>query len=256
MTESRGSSPVVQTAPLEPRGEKQRRALELVCAALNRRSDIECRIGASREDLFAAFHLVYEEYLRAGLMKPNSSRMRVTPYHLLPGTEVLVALDRGAVTCTMSLVRDGKLGLPMESVFHEEVAGLRLLGPSLAEVSCLADMHDPAPRPQPELFQLMPLVAQLAYCRGVDQLLIAVHPRHARFYRRSLGFDMIAEERTYAQVRGKPAVALAADLNALAVNHPRVYQWLFARPFPDAVLEYSRVPCKLLEEMRAVIDAC
>ena len=80
-----------------------------------RRSNIECRIGSSRQELSAAFHLIYEQYLKAGLMKPNSYRMRVTPYHLLPSTEVLVALDRGVVTCTLSLVRDGKLGLPMEA---------------------------------------------------------------------------------------------------------------------------------------------
>jgi hypothetical protein len=213
-------------------------------------------VGSTREELFAAFHLVYEQYLRSGLMAPNSYRMRITPYHLLSSTEVFVALDRGAVTCSMSLVRDGKLGLPMESVYHEEVASLRLRGISLAEVSCLADTHDPAAASQSALFQLMPLLAQLAYDRGVDQLLIAVHPRHSRFYRRFLGFDAIAEERTYAKVCGKPAVALAADLTTLAVNHPRVHQWMFGKPFPDAELRYTPVAYNLLEEMRMVVEAC
>ena len=112
----------------EPRGEKERRHRPRVKRIASHRLRLHrartagpisvSRIGASREELFAAFHLVYEQYLRSGLMKPNSYRMRVTPYHLLPSTEVLVALDRGAVTCTMSLVRDGELGLPMESVYH------------------------------------------------------------------------------------------------------------------------------------------
>ncbi len=256
MTESRGTSPVAHSASPQLRGEKERRAIALVLTALNARPDIECRIGASREELFAAFHMVYEQYLRSGLMKPNSYRMRVTPYHLLPSTEVLVALHRGAVTCTMSVVRDGELGLPMESVYHEEVAGLRLRKLSLAEVSCLADTHDPAAKSQSALFSLMPLVAQLAYYRGVDQLLIAVHPRHARFYRRFLAFDVIAEERTYGQVCGKPAVALALDLNGLAANCFRVHQWLFGHPFPGAILQRSPLPCNLLEEMRMVVDTC
>jgi hypothetical protein len=257
MTESRGSSPTAHRASLESGGDKERRAVDLVCAALNRRSNIECRIGSSREDLFAAFPLVYEQYLRSGLMAPNSYRMRIAPYHLLPSTEVLVALDHGAVTCTMTVVRDGELGLPMESVYRDEVASLHLQGFSLAEVSCLAETHDPATKPQSALFRLMPLVAQVAHHRGVDQLLVAVHPRHARFYRRFLGFDVIAaEERTYGPVCGKPAVALALDLNRMAVNHPRVYQWMFGEPFPDAVLQYSPVPSNLLEEMRRVVDAC
>ena len=208
------------------------------------------------QELFAAFRLVCEQYVRSGLMKPNSQRMRVTPYHLLPTTEVLVALDRGDVTCTMSVVLDGERGLPMESVYHEEVAGLRLRRISLAEVSCLADAHDSTTKSESALFQLMPLVAAIAYRRGADQLLIAVHPRHARFYHRFLGFNMIAEERTYGQVCGKPAVALAMDLHGLAANHPRVYQWLFGQPFPDAVLQYRPVSSDLLEEMQVVVDAC
>ncbi len=257
VTESIASSPVVPKASPRPRSEKEGRAVDLVFSALKRRSDIECRIGISRQELSASFHLIYQQYLQAGLMKPNSYRARVTPYHLLPSTEVLVALDRGAVTCTMSVVRDGKLGLPMESIYHEEVAWLRLKGLSLAEVSCLADRHDEGEKSQSALFQLMPLVAQLAYNRGVDQLLIAVHPRHARFYQRFLGFEVIAaEERTYGQVCGKPAVALALDLNGLAANHPRVHQWLFGEPFPAEVLKYNPVPRDLLAEMRMVVEEC
>ena len=250
------TDPGIPRESAKPRVEKERRAVDLACAALNRRSGIECRIGSSREELFAAFHLVYEQYLRSGLMKPNSYQMRVTPYHLLPSTEVFVALNRSDVTCTMSLVRDGEMGLPMESVYHEEVAGLRMREFRLAEVSCLADTHDPAAKSQSALFQLMPLLAQVAHRRGVDQLLIAVHPRHARFYHRFLGFDVIAEERTYGKVCGKPAVAMACDLSTAAVNHPRAYQWMFGTPFSNAELEYQLVFWGLLDEMRMIVDAC
>ena len=102
----------------------------------------------------------------------------------------------------------------------------------------------------------MPLIAQLAYYRGVDQLVIAVHPRHARFYHRFLGFEVIAEERTYGKVCGKPAIALAVDLNALAVNHPRVYEWMFGQPFTLSALDYNPIHEAVLEEMRMVVEAC
>ena len=255
MIESRGSSAILPRASPRRRGENERRAVDLVLTALSRRSDTECRIGSSPKELFAAFHLVYEQYLRSGLVKPNAYRMHITPYHLLPSTEVLVALDRGAVTCTMSVARDGELGLPMESVYPDEIAGLRLQGLSLAEVSCLAEKHDLMEETRSAVFHLMPLVAQLAYRRGVDRLLIAVHPRHARFYRRFLGFDVIAEERSHGRVCGAPGVGLAADLKLLAFNQPRVHQWMFGEPFPDSVLQYSHVPSDLLEEMRMVVYA-
>jgi hypothetical protein len=250
-----GANPEVQLESPKPRCEKECRAIDLVDPAVNRRGDIECRIGSSREELFAAFRLVYGQYVRAGLMKQNPYQMRVTPYHLLPTTEVIVALDRGTVTCTMTLVRDGELGLPMGSVYHEEVACHRLQELSLAEVSCLADAHEQATKSQSALFQLMPLLAQLAYYRGVDRLMIAVHPRHARFYHRFLGFDVIAaEERTYGQVCGKPAIALAMDLRGLATNHPRVHQWLFGTPFPHAVMQPMPIPSQLLNELQIVVD--
>ena len=51
-------------------------------------------------------------------------------------------------------------------------------------------------------------------------------------------------------------MALALDLNGLAANHPRVHQSLFGEPFPEEVLQYSPIPCNLLDEMRTVVDAC
>jgi len=244
------------TLPRAAEGDKERRAVDRVCIALNRQSRVECRIGSTVEDLFAAFTLVYEQYRRTGMMKPNACRMRITPYHLLPTTEVLVTREQGTVTCTMSLVCDGLRGLPMESVYPDEIAKLRLLGLSPAEVSCLAERYDGTEKSQSAVFQLMPLMAQLAYRRGADRLLISVRPRHARFYQRFLGFDMIGDERSYGQVCGTRGVALSADLSALAVNHPRVHQWMFGVPFAHSVLEYKPLPDELFAQMRHVVDSC
>ena len=228
------------------------RAVNRVCTALNRRSGVECRVSSSPDELFAAFRLVYEQYQRSGLMNPNKCGLRITPYHLLPTTEVLVALECRKVTCTMSLVCDSDNGLPMEAVYPEEIARLRLKELSLAEVSCFAECQNDSESSQSAVFQLMPLMAQLAYRRGADVLLIAVHPRHARFYHRFLGFDVISEERTYGKVCGKPVIALAADLNRLAINHPRVHEWMFGEPFPNAVLAYKPLSAKLLDDMRSL----
>ena len=83
--------------------------------------DIRCRIARTREEREAAFRLVYSSYLRSGLGEMNSHEVRVTPYHLLPTTEVFIAEYRNEVIFTMSLVADGAMGVPMEHVYGEEI---------------------------------------------------------------------------------------------------------------------------------------
>src|SRR4051812_10196410 len=97
------------------------------------------KIAEQRWEWESAFRLVHGSYLRSGLAQPNASGMRVTPYHLLPTTEVFVSLLGQEAICSVTLVADGALGLPMESIYRAEVDARRSGGRKLAEVSCLAD---------------------------------------------------------------------------------------------------------------------
>ena len=90
--------------------------------AQGKTADIEFKVAATQDERMAAFQLVYESYLQTGLIEPNPYQMRVTPYHLLPTTEVFVATCQGETIFTGTLVADGELGLPMESIFGREVA--------------------------------------------------------------------------------------------------------------------------------------
>ena len=200
-------------------------------------------------ELRSAFALVYEAYTHKGLAEPNPCGMRVTPYQLLPTTEVLVAIDHHRVVCTASVVCDGRLGLPLEDVYAEEVAARRRQGLVLAEVSCLADSQEGKRTAFNNVLQLMSLCAQCAKARRVDELLVAVHPHHARFYQGFFGFEVLGEERSYGAVLDAPAVALVLDLNHLAENHPRGYERLFGKPFPAAVLAYQPMPDQFRREL-------
>lgn len=222
------------------------------------------RIAQTREDYLGAFRLVYEAYVHSGLARPNAHYLRVTPYQLLPTTEVLVAVRRGEVIATLSLVRDGELGLPMESAYPLEVAALRAQGIYLAEVSCLADRRHIRPAGVASAddclapatpMRLMSLMAQCALARGVNQLLIAVHPRHARFYQRFTAFRPIAGVRSYQAVCGRPAVALALDIDRAPIEHPELYRRFFGPPFPPGTLAPRPMPAELRSELHAVVTA-
>jgi hypothetical protein len=171
---------------------------------------------------------VYENYVESGLIESNPIRARVLRHHALSTTEVLVAKVRDEVIATASVIRDSALGLPIDSVYPAEIQMRRRRGIRLAEVSCLADRRGQTSRNT--VNALMAFIAQSAKLRGVDQLLIAVHPRHVKFYSRFLGFEVFGELRDYEAVRGNPAIGLCLDLNELVVHSPAAFDRLFGRP--------------------------
>jgi N-acyl amino acid synthase FeeM len=182
---------------------------------------ITYKVAGCREEREAAFRLVYDAYTQADLMEANSFRMRVTPFHLLPTTDVFIAMHGGEVILTLSLIGDGEFGVPMESIYCDEVGKLRQQGNYFGEVSCLADRRQHLPDFMPVFVNLSGLLIQHARHNGMDQLLIVVHPRHERFYGRMLGFERMAGERTYPTVCDKLAVACSHDFGRLdRLNYP------------------------------------
>ena len=171
--------------------------------------EVKVKVASTRADREGAFQLAYESYLLAGLCGPTASRLRVTPYQLLASTDVFVAELRGEVISTLSLVRDGELGLPLEAIYQSEVNARRTAGIRVAEVSCLADRRKSDARFFGLFCDLCRVMVQMAELEGIQQLLIAVHPRHARMYCRAMGFNQVGDYRDYPAVKGNPAVGSA-----------------------------------------------
>jgi hypothetical protein len=205
-------------------------------------SDIELKVASTRAERQAAFELVYRSYSHSGLCAENDRGLRFTPYQLLATTDVIVAQLRGEVISTLSLVRDGELGLPLEEIYPAEVAERRAAGSHLAEVSCLADRRETMPRFFELFCELSRVMAQLAVKLTVDELLVAVHPRHAALYRRYMAFEQFGSNREYPTVCGNPAVALRLNLTKSKQHPPRNWQQFFGEPLPDGVLKSSPIP--------------
>ena len=203
--------------------------------------DIQLKVAATRNERQQAFELTYRSYLRAGLCAKSSHLLRFTPYQLLPTTDVINATLRGEVVSTISLVRDGELGLPMEEVYPDEVARRRKAGVRLAEVSCLADRRQGIARFFDLFRELSRLMAQLADKSGVDELLVVVHPRHAPVYRRYMVFEQIGEQREYPTVERNPGVALSLNFAKALLERPKKWHEFFGQPYPDDVLQ----PCPI-----------
>ncbi|MCO8122482.1 long-chain N-acyl amino acid synthase [Stieleria sp. TO1_6] len=166
-------------------------------------------IAFSYQDLHDSFSLVYKSYRRAGLAEETGSQIRLTPFHLLSTTEVFVTRLRETIVSTVSLIGDGAMGLPLEAIYPTNVNIIRRRGLRMAEVGCLADRRESPVRFIETFAAMGKLLAQVAMARGYDGLVAAVHPKHARLYRRVLPFVQIGNQVTCPYANGKPAVMLA-----------------------------------------------
>jgi len=197
---------------------------------------IDYRIASTRAERAAAFRLVYESYLEAGVAEPNEYAMRITPYHLLRTTEIFLATCGGRAILTMSLIADGELGLPLQSLYPEIAQRYRRQGFLCGEVGCLADREEHLGDFFPVFFRLSRLLMQYGRRRRLDALLVMCRPRHARFYRRCLGFHQVGEERPYPLVRNHPTVALSLEFARVQRERPELWDAYVRDLFPEEQL--------------------
>jgi len=177
-------------------------------------SRLELKVAETQEELEACYALLHDAYVASGFMQPHPSGLRVTPYHALPTTTTLCAKVKGRVVGTLSIVREGVFGFPMQRVF--DISAVRAKEGRLAEISALA-IH---PRYRKTggsiLFPLMKFM--YGYCTqyfDTRHLLIAVNPAHIEMYEPLLFFKRLTAKTVdnYDFVNGAPAVGATLDLN-------------------------------------------
>ncbi|RIK74245.1 MAG: hypothetical protein DCC67_16880, partial [Planctomycetota bacterium] len=71
----------------------------------------------------------------------------------------------------------------------------------------------------------------------IDQVLIAVHPRHARLYCSTMGFAQFGADRDYPAVNGRPAVALCLDLPGTKRSQRAAWEKFLGAPLGEEVVK-------------------
>lgn len=198
------------------------------------RSMVECdndpdprlvlKIAETRDELEACFSLLHDAYVSSGYMKPHPSGMRVTIYHALPTTTTLCAKFDGKVVGTVSIVREGVFGFPMQSVF--DLGPVRVQGGNIAEISALAIHPDFRKTGGTILFPLMKFINE--YCTqhfDTRHLVIAVNPDRIELYEALLLFQRLraAPIESYDFANGAPAVGASLDLGTSYDQMQQVY---------------------------------
>ncbi|MFO0124529.1 MAG: GNAT family N-acetyltransferase [Inhella sp.] len=94
------------------------------------------KVAETQDELEACFQILHDAYVAAGFMQPHPSGLRATIYHALPTTTTLCAKWEGRVVGTLSMIRDGVFGFPMQQAF--DLSAVRALPGQIAEISALA----------------------------------------------------------------------------------------------------------------------
>lgn len=201
------------------------------------------KVTESMGERTSAFKLAHQMYQRAGLTGQNDMQMRVMKHHLLDTTDVMVAKRAASIEFTVSLVRDGELGMPADALFGNEIQSMRSAGLRLAEVSCVAGCCEGSNKKQrvQTLVSMIGLTIQVARRRGVDRLLLAVHPRHARIYRRMFGCVACTDVREYDAVEGNPAVLCMHDFRELDQRRYSLYDQVYGANYSPWELDGTRM---------------
>lgn len=170
------------------------------------------KIAETMDEWEQAFSLVYQEYLRMGFItEADSSQLYCNIYHMLPTTRIFVFKSYISVIATLTQIFDSQpFGLPIDSLYHEELNALREQGRKLAELSTLASSRQNSRR---NIFMyLFRAIFWLSIYSKVNDLCIMVNPRHVKFYKSILFFEDLGEQKCYPKVNA-PAVALRLNLD-------------------------------------------
>lgn len=201
---------------------------------------------ASRvQDVLNAWRLVYKVYRTTGLIHPNEYELHTATRSVSTGTAVFYAQDdhtdaqqvsdlvnADVPLTTLTAVLDNSAGLPLDSVYSDELNRLRDQGRVLIECGQFAhrrQLADAGQRNEARLLlkvesslrELMRHAFHYGEVHGANDFLIGVHPRHARFYCRAFGFAPMGEQRHYALVNDHPVQLMRADLDLIFDINPR-----------------------------------
>lgn len=172
---------------------------------------------ALNEKRTEASELVSSVYTGYGYLKPEENDYLEKVNHYNSSTITLIAEKNGVMIGTLSLIIDSELGLPMDTLYSDELDPLRRNGRRLCELSQFAVSEGG-------------LKAGLLLCKyakvvaddllGMTDFVITANPKHRTFYLSVLQFEELAEEKVYPNLSEVGAAPLILDL----VTFEGVYQ--------------------------------
>ena len=173
------------------------------------------------EEVVEAQHLLYREYRRKKLCEINSKEQYYNPYTFLQTTRMLVSKRKKQIIGTISIVGDGGIGMPADTLYPNELNSLREQGMNLIEIGSLsvdsrlfkkkAHMFSSLPKISTTFTLFTGMINYVKNYTNATHLIIMINPAHKSLYD-YIGFKRFAENKLYPYVN-KAAVPMIMNID-------------------------------------------
>jgi hypothetical protein len=161
-----------------------------------------------------AWACTHRQYVRLGLTEALPSACWFDLFHLDPQTMTFLVRTGGQTVATVSLVVSSPIGLPAREGYPLGVEKLLRNNRPCELVSLACDIEEPIKGRIILESMFRALYWSALVLRGCDRMVAVVHPHHAGYYTRRLGFTIIdADVKGCERVNNAPGVLICLDLH-------------------------------------------
>lgn len=170
---------------------------------------MKLKVATTFREILDGWRLVYKQYLKSALINVNPFAVFTYPQYISRNAAVILGKEGDKNVCSISAVLDSSDGLPLDACFREELDNLREQNKKLIEIGLLSNISEKA---SPfYLIELLSSIARFGVYSNCHDYVIGVHPRRAKFFKQSFGFNQIGEAKPYAKLLEAKVVLLYAD---------------------------------------------
>lgn len=170
---------------------------------------MKLKVATTFSEIIEGWRLVYEQYVKAALIKANPFSIFTYPEYIGRNSAVILGKLGNTSVCSVSAVLDSKHLLPLDAYFHEELDGLRSENKKIIEIGLLANRTEKASPLY--VIELLSSIARFGVFSNFHDYVIGVHPRRAKFFKHFFGFNQISESKKYHTLNDAEVILLHAD---------------------------------------------
>lgn len=163
------------------------------CSTIEFDNNILVKLADTKDEIIAALKILHDSYVKMGFIDESTHKIRLTKFHALPTTLIVIVKYKDEVIATSSIFPDSKLGLPIETEFN--ISPIREASATICEISSLAIREDFQKNGGKILTPILVFLFRLIFKNlKIESVVIVIHPNAGPFYQHILGFKKLSRK--------------------------------------------------------------